>query len=151
MKLEPCPHCRKPVEFVEIQGGYAIVCSDHNCLGGMDIHYGWKDDREIFKNKLISNWNKRTPEVRAVNAAVECSQCISQSLFVVLAKALFLAQFLFQQLSCPVKLCLNCGFRFSVHLCDLRDGIALVIIEVDHGAVFCRQIHDGVPDLALLR
>jgi len=81
MKLEPCPHCRKPVEFVEIQGGYAIVCSGHNCLGGMDIHYGWKDDREIFKNKLISNWNKRTPEVRAVNAAVECIREYGKELY----------------------------------------------------------------------
>ena len=81
MNLISCPHCHKPVEFVEIQGGYAIVCSDHNCLGGMSIHYGWYDDREIFKNKLISNWNKRTPEVRAVNAAVECIRKYGEDLY----------------------------------------------------------------------
>ena len=72
MNLLACPHCHKPVELVNIQGGYAIVCSDLNCLGGMKIHYGWDDEREIFKNKLVSNWNKREPEVRAVTAAVEC-------------------------------------------------------------------------------
>ena len=80
-ELQPCPHCRKPVELIDTQGGYAIICTDHNCLGGMEIHYGWKDDREIFKRKLISNWNRRTPEVRAVNAAVECIREYGKELY----------------------------------------------------------------------
>ena len=70
--LNPCPHCQKPVELIPIQNGFAIICSDHNCLGGMDIHYGECDNPEIFKAKLISNWNKRDPEICAVSAAVEC-------------------------------------------------------------------------------
>ena len=81
MNLLPCPHCQKPVEFLTLQGGYAIICSDHNCLGGMDIRYGWQDDQEIFKKKLISNWNRRTPEVRAVKAATECIRKYGEELY----------------------------------------------------------------------
>lgn len=80
-KLQPCPHCHKPVRFVKTQGGYAIVCSDRDCLGGMEIHYGWNDDKEIFKKKLISNWNKRVPEVRAVSAAVKCIRAYGEELY----------------------------------------------------------------------
>ena len=80
-ELRRCPHCNKRVEFVELQGGYAIVCSDHNCLGGMQIHYGLKDDCEIFKQKLISNWNRRTPDVMAVAAAVNCIEEFRDELY----------------------------------------------------------------------
>lgn len=71
-ELVSCPHCGKPVEFINTRGGYAIICSDHSCLGRMEIHYGWMDNREIFKKKLIANWNRRQPEIRAVDAAVNC-------------------------------------------------------------------------------
>lgn len=71
-ELSLCPHCQKPVELIQMQSGFAIICSDHNCLGGMEIHYGTCDNPEIYKAKLISNWNRRTPEVRAVAAAIEC-------------------------------------------------------------------------------
>ena len=81
IELRSCPHCNKPVELVSLQSGYAIVCSDHNCLGGMQIHYGWKDDREIFKQKLISNWNRRTPDVTAVEAAVNCIEEFRDELY----------------------------------------------------------------------
>lgn len=70
--LLPCPHCRSKARIVQISGGYAIVCEDKNCLGQMRIHYGSSDDKEMFLKKLISDWNRRTPEVRAVTAAVEC-------------------------------------------------------------------------------
>lgn len=79
--LRNCPHCNKPVEFVSIQSGYAIICSDHNCLGGMQIHYGWNDDGEIFKQKLISNWNRRTPDVAAVDAAMNCIEAYRKELY----------------------------------------------------------------------
>ena len=80
-ELKPCPHCQKPAELVHTQGGYAIICSDQNCLGGMEIRYGSEDNKEIFKNKLISNWNRRTPEVRAVNAAFECIKKYGEELY----------------------------------------------------------------------
>lgn len=72
-RLNNCPHCGLPVEFLSLHSGFAIICSDHNCLGGMDVHYGTQDNPELFKKKLISNWNKRKPEIRAVEAAVECT------------------------------------------------------------------------------
>lgn len=72
IELAPCPHCNSTSRLVDIYGGYAIVCNDKNCLGQMRIHYGSCDDKEIFLQKLISDWNRRTPEVRAVTAAVEC-------------------------------------------------------------------------------
>lgn len=80
-KLEPCPHCGKSVELMTIQCGYAIVCSDHNCLGGMSIHYGSCDNTEMFLAKLIANWNKRQPEVRAVTAAIECIHDYGEDLY----------------------------------------------------------------------
>ena len=72
LKLERCPHCGAEVRLVDIQNGYAIVCKDKNCLCQMRINFGSCDDKEIFLWKLISDWNKRKPEVRAVAAAVEC-------------------------------------------------------------------------------
>ncbi len=72
MKLNNCPHCGSTVSLVQIQYGYAIVCDDKNCLGQMRVHYGTCDNEEIFLQKLISDWNKRSPEVRAVTAAIEC-------------------------------------------------------------------------------
>ena len=47
----------------------------------MDIHYGWHDDAEMFKKKLISNWNRRTPEVPAIDAAVRCIEKYSEDLY----------------------------------------------------------------------
>jgi len=71
-ELKPCPFCGKKAELFSIQGGFAIGCEDKNCLGVMQIHYGRCDNREIFKQKLIANWNKREPEVVAITAALEC-------------------------------------------------------------------------------
>lgn len=81
IELRNCPYCNEPVEFITIQGGYAIICSDHNCLGGMQIHFGWKDDGEIFKQKLISNWNHRTPDVEAVDSAMRCIEAYRNELY----------------------------------------------------------------------
>ena len=71
-KLRNCPHCQREVELLSVQSGFSIICTDHNCLGGMSIHYGWADDPELFLRKLISNWNRRTPDVPAIDAAVKC-------------------------------------------------------------------------------
>lgn len=72
IELNRCPHCNSEMRLVETQRGYAIVCTDKNCLGGMQIKYGTNDNKEIFLATLISNWNKRNPEVRAVTAATAC-------------------------------------------------------------------------------
>ena len=72
IELLRCPHCNSKMSLVEIQRGYAIVCTDKNCLGGMRITYGSDDNKELFLTTLISNWNKRNPEVRAITAATEC-------------------------------------------------------------------------------
>ena len=72
IRLRKCPHCRRDVELVKIQLGFAICCTGRNCLGGMQIHYGTHDDKEIFKAKLIENWNQRQPDVPAVEAAWNC-------------------------------------------------------------------------------
>lgn len=71
-KLKRCPFCGEKSHIVDISGGYAIVCESKNCLGQMRITYGACDNREIFKRKLISDWNNRNPEVRAIVSAVEC-------------------------------------------------------------------------------
>ena len=71
-ELKPCPFCGKRAELISIQRGFAICCEDKNCLGLMQIHYGNSDNTEIFKQKLISNWHKREPEVVAISAALEC-------------------------------------------------------------------------------
>ena len=72
MKLNPCPHCGSEVHLVNMHNGYAIVCNDKNCLCQMRVMFGSCDNKEIFLKKLISDWNKRSPEVRAVTAAIEC-------------------------------------------------------------------------------
>lgn len=72
MVLGTCPFCGAEVRLVHIQNGYAIVCEDKNCLGQMRITFGTCDNEEIFLEKLVSNWNKRKPEVMAVTAAYEC-------------------------------------------------------------------------------
>ena len=72
MELKPCPFCGQPARIFRIQNGYAICCNDKSCLGMMEIRFGSCDNEIIFKEKLISNWNKRQPEVVAVQAAFEC-------------------------------------------------------------------------------
>lgn len=79
--LKRCPHCNGPVELIETQYGFAIICADHNCLGGMEVRCGLMDDREIFKAKLIYNWNKRDHENIAVEAALECLAEYRQSVY----------------------------------------------------------------------
>lgn len=71
-ELKPCPFCGEQVRLVDIYSGYAIVCEGRNCLGMMQIKYGSCDNKEVFKEKLISDWNSRKPEVLAVTAAIEC-------------------------------------------------------------------------------
>lgn len=73
MELKSCPFCGKPAEFISLQSGFAIICSDHNCLGGIETRFGRMDNPEIFKAKLVANWNKRDKDVAAVEAAVECA------------------------------------------------------------------------------
>ena len=72
MELERCPYCGETARLVSIQNGFAIVCNDKNCLGQMQIHFGSCNNEEIFLEKLVSNWNKREPEINAVVSAVEC-------------------------------------------------------------------------------
>lgn len=72
MELKPCPFCGSEARLVRIQNGYAIVCGDKNCLGQMRVTFGMCDNEVIFLEKLLSDWNKRKPEVSAVAAAYEC-------------------------------------------------------------------------------
>lgn len=71
INLALCPHCGSEVELINIQGGFAIVCTDKNCLGQMRIQYGSCDDRKLFLNKLITDWNKRQLEVTSIRAAID--------------------------------------------------------------------------------
>ena len=80
-ELKPCPFCGEQVRLVHIQGGYAIVCEGRNCLGMMQIKYGSCDNAEVFKEKLISDWNSRKPEILAVTAAVECIENYRNTLY----------------------------------------------------------------------
>ena len=80
-ELKPCPFCGEQVELVDIFYGFAIVCKGRNCLGGMSIKYGTCDNKEIFLNKLISDWNSRKPEIPAVTAAVECIEDYRNTLY----------------------------------------------------------------------
>ena len=80
-KLNHCPHCGKPVELIRTQYGFAIICTDHTCLGGMEIRAGLRDDEELFKRKLIANWNKRQPEIRAVDSAIQCIENYGDELY----------------------------------------------------------------------
>lgn len=80
-ELNPCPHCGHPVRLVDIMHGYAIVCESTNCLGGMRINFGACDNKEIFLAKLISDWNKREPEIPAVAAAINCIEDYRNNLY----------------------------------------------------------------------
>ena len=72
IELLRCPHCNSEMGIVKIHSGYAIVCTNRSCLCKMEIHTGSSDNDKLFLAALISNWNKRSPEVRAVTAAIEC-------------------------------------------------------------------------------
>ena len=72
VKLKPCPFCGSNARIVPIQSGFAIVCNDKNCLSEMRILYGSCDTKKMFLDKLCADWNRRTPEVPAVVAAIEC-------------------------------------------------------------------------------
>lgn len=80
-ELNPCPHCGSPVRLVHISHGYAIVCEDKNCLGGMQINFGSCDNEEIFLAKLISDWNNRQPEISAVITAINCIENYRNNLY----------------------------------------------------------------------
>ncbi len=69
-RLAPCPHCGSAARLVDTHGGYAIVCDNKNCLGQMRIQFGSCDNKELFLKKLVSDWNKRGPEIKAVIEAI---------------------------------------------------------------------------------
>ena len=69
--LAPCPHCGAGVSLLKIPYGYAIACDDKNCLSMMQTKYGSCDNKELFLQKLISDWNKRVPEIKAVTEAIQ--------------------------------------------------------------------------------
>lgn len=71
IRLAPCPHCGSGAHLVDIHNGYAIVCDDKNCLGDMYIKFGSCDNKELFLQKLISDWNRRVPEIKAVVEAIK--------------------------------------------------------------------------------
>jgi hypothetical protein len=69
--LAPCPHCGSGARLVNLQNGYAIVCDDKNCLGLMKVSFGSCDNKDIFLQKLVSDWNRRVPEIKAVASAIQ--------------------------------------------------------------------------------
>lgn len=81
MNLKPCPFCGSDVRLVSIQNGFAIVCGDRNCLGQMRITFGQCDNKELFLAKLVTDWNKRAPEVSAVSAAYACIEEYRNALY----------------------------------------------------------------------
>ena len=80
-ELKPCPFCGEEVELVSVSFGFAIVCQGRNCLGGMSVKYGSCDNKAIFLEKLIADWNSRKPEVLAVTAAIECIEDYRSTLY----------------------------------------------------------------------
>jgi len=59
--LKHCPYCKKESPELNIGNGNAyIICSDHNCLGEMNVQWGTEDKPYIFIQKMKDNWNKRT-------------------------------------------------------------------------------------------
>lgn len=54
-----CPHCGKESEFTRRSSEAYVICSDHNCWGGMDARWGTEDDPEKAIAKMRRNWNKR--------------------------------------------------------------------------------------------
>ena len=61
-----CPHCGKESEFLIGYNEAHVICSDHNCLSKMSVHWGTSDEPYRFINKMKSNWNKRTPDGNAL-------------------------------------------------------------------------------------
>lgn len=61
-----CPHCGKESEFLIGYDEAHIICSDHNCLGKMSVHWGTRDEPYRFIEKMKANWNKRTPDGHAI-------------------------------------------------------------------------------------
>ena len=68
--LAPCPHCGSGARIVDIHNGHAVVCNNKSCLGQMHITFGSCDNKELFLHKLVSDWNKRGPEIKAVTEAI---------------------------------------------------------------------------------
>lgn len=69
--LAPCPHCGTSAQLLDLQNGYAVVCGDKNCLCEMRVKFGSCDNKDIFLHKLISDWNKREPEIKSVTLAIQ--------------------------------------------------------------------------------
>lgn len=70
--LAPCPHCGASARLVTLHSGYAVVCNNATCLGMMQIQFGSYDNKDVFLQKLISDWNRRAPEIKAVTEAIRC-------------------------------------------------------------------------------
>lgn len=71
IRLAPCPHCGTFARLVDTHNGYAIVCGDKNCLGQMRVQFGSCDDKKLFLQKLVADWNRRIPDIKAVTAAID--------------------------------------------------------------------------------
>lgn len=66
-----CPHCGKETEFY-ISGYKAhIICSDHNCWGGMTAQWGTHDEPYRFIEKMKASWNQRAQDGHAIVAATK--------------------------------------------------------------------------------
>lgn len=87
-ELKLCPFCGKPAEPVYINGLYDkayIICSDHNCLGYMQIQWGTKDNPDKFIQHLKDNWNRRTaPEKKPLTNADRIRSMSNEELAVTL-------------------------------------------------------------------
>lgn len=66
-----CPYCGKETEFAIGYSEAHIMCSDHNCLGMMSVHWGTHDEPYRFIEKMKANWNKRNPDTSTLIGAID--------------------------------------------------------------------------------
>lgn len=64
-----CPHCGKETEFYIHGNSASVICSDHNCWGGMTCNWGGQDEPYRFIEKMKACWNQRTPSGHSIIAA----------------------------------------------------------------------------------
>lgn len=76
-----CPHCGKETEF-SIRGNKAhIICSDHNCWGGMSVQWGTHNEPYRFIEKMKASWNLRTPDGYGIVAAKRCIEKYREEIY----------------------------------------------------------------------